>query len=102
MQKSSVSPQAREFAYQTIVDNVSLIDEEMLFQVNLLVSPQARQLKTDSYALETNVHFPTDLIRLRRRDALRKGLDMVEKLREVSEVKGWRKLKHLYRNTNLA
>ena len=32
----------------------------------------------------------------------RKELDMVEKLMEISELKGWRKLKHLYRNTNLA
>ena len=62
-----------EFAYQTIVDNVSLIDDDLLHQINLLVVEHGHnllqkkdeeinlQLKTDSYALETNVHFPTDL-----------------------------------------
>lgn len=43
-------------------------------------------LKSDSYALETNIHFPTDLNLLW--DSLRKGLDMVEKLMEISDVKG--------------
>jgi transposase, IS5 family len=92
-----------EFAYQTIVDNVSLIDDELLLQINKLVvahghnllkkkdEPIGLQLKTDSYVLETNVHFPTDLNLLY--DSLRKGLDMVKKLKEVSDIKGWRKLK---------
>ncbi len=43
--------------------------------------------------METNVHFPTDLNLLW--DSLRKCLDMIEKLLEVSEVKGWRKIKSL-------
>ncbi len=54
---------------------------------------QGLQLKTDSYVLETNVHFPTDLNLLY--DSLRKGLDMVEKLMEISQVKGFRKIKRL-------
>ena len=98
-----------EFAYQTIVDNVSLIDDELLHQINLLVVEHGHnllkkkdeeitlQLKTDSYALETNVHFPTDLNLLF--DSLRKGLDMVEKLMEISQLKGWRKIKHLRSTT---
>jgi hypothetical protein len=53
------------------------------------------QLKTDSYVLETNVHFPTDLNLLW--DSLRKGLDTVEDLMEISSLKGWRKIKHLRR-----
>ncbi len=95
----------REFAYQTIVDNVSLIDDDLLAQINLLVVEQGHnllkkkeetislQLKTDSYALETNVHFPTDLNLLY--DSLRKALDMVKKLKEVSDIKGWRKIKRI-------
>jgi len=39
------------------------------------------------------VHFPTDL-------NLRKGLDMVEKLKKISELKGWRKIKHLRSTTS--
>ncbi len=101
------------FAYQTIVDNVSLIDEELLHQINLMVVEEGHhllkkkeeerslQLKTDSYVLETNVHFPTDLNLLW--DSLRKGLDVVEKLMKLSaadkRLKGWRKIKQLHSST---
>lgn len=47
--------------------------------------------------LETNIHFPTDLNLLW--DSLRKGFDMVQKLMEISDVKGWRKIKHLRSRT---
>lgn len=91
-----------EFAYQTILDNVSLIDEALLHEINLLVvdaghklvkkkEDEALKLKTDSYAVETNVHFPTDLNLLW--DSLRKCLDMIEKLLEITDIKGWRKIK---------
>jgi hypothetical protein len=98
-----------EFSYQTIVDNVALIDDELLHKINLMVVEHGHnllkkkeeetslQLKTDSYALETNVHFPTDLNLLH--DSLRKGLDIVEKLMEISEVSGWRKIKHIRSST---
>lgn len=93
-----------EFAYQTILDNVSLIDEALLQEINLLVTEaghklvkkkddEALRLKTDSYAAETNIHFPTDLNLLW--DSTRKCLDMIEKLLEITEIKGWRKIKHL-------
>ena len=98
----------KEFCYQTIVDNVSLIDEQLLHDINSLVTShgqnllkkkedEALQLKTDSYVLQTNVHFPTDLNLLW--DALRKGLDTVEKLQQQSNLEGWRKLKLIRRNT---
>jgi len=93
-----------EFNHQTIIDNVSLIDEELLHQINELVvdaghklvkkkEDECMVLKTDSYVLETNVHFPTDLNLLW--DSLRKCLDMVEKLNKISSIKGWRKIKSL-------
>src|SRR5215210_4287812 len=50
-------------------------------------------LKTDSYALETNVHFPTDLNLLW--DSLPKCLDRIEKLQEITPLKGWRKIKNI-------
>lgn len=43
------------------------------------------------------MHFPTDLNLLF--DSLRKGFDIVEKLMEISQVKGWRKIKHLRSST---
>jgi IS5 family transposase len=50
-------------------------------------------LKTDNYAVKTNVHFPTDLNLLW--DSLRKCLDTVEKLQALTPVKGWRKIKYI-------
>lgn len=93
-----------EFHYQSILDNVSLIDETLLHQINLLVADAGHklikkkedegfQLKTDSYALEANVHFPTDLNLLW--DSLRKCLDMIEKLQAITSLKGWRKIKNI-------
>ncbi|MGV1080901.1 MAG: ISNCY family transposase [Candidatus Nanopelagicales bacterium] len=93
-----------EFNYQTILDNVSLIDEDLLWQINLLVVEaghkllkkkvdETLQLKTDSYAVETNVHFPTDLNMMW--DSGRKCLDMVKDLREIANIKGWRKIKNI-------
>ncbi len=93
-----------EFAHRNIVDNVALIDEHLLSDINLLVvqhgqyllkkkEDESLRLKTDSYALETNIHFPTDLNLLW--DSLRKGLDIVNKLRSQSNLKGWRKVMDL-------
>lgn len=94
----------REFHYQTIVDNVSLIDEELLTRINELVvkhghdllkkkEDEVLRLKTDSFVLKTDVHFPTDLNLLW--DSVRKCLDTVEKLRDRLPVKGMRKLKYI-------
>ncbi len=60
------------FSYLTIVLNVSLIYSHPLPERHLLVVELAHNLlkkngeeglylKTDSYALQTNIHFPTDL-----------------------------------------
>src|SRR4028118_1596644 len=42
---------------------------------------------------ETNVHFPTDLHLLW--DSLRKCLDTIGKLQEITPLKGWRKIKNV-------
>ena len=105
-----------EFNYQSILDNVSLLDEAVLREINQIVvatghqllkkkEDQALSLKTDSYVLETNIHFPTDLNLLW--DSSRKCLDMIEKLKLLTRLKGWRKtghnrstLKSLFRRTS--
>lgn len=97
-----------EFSYQTLLDNVSLINEDLLWQINLLVidaghkllkkkENEVLKLKTDSYAVETDVHFPTDLNLLW--DSCRKCLDMVKKLQDISSgsLEGWRKIKRIYK-----
>ncbi|CAN5440205.1 hypothetical protein BH11BAC3_BH11BAC3_47760 [soil metagenome] len=50
-------------------------------------------MKADSYALETNVHFPTDLNLLW--DSLRKCLDAIEKLQDITSLNGWQKIKNI-------
>lgn len=100
---SSFYDEKIEFNYQNILDNVSLLDAKLLEDINDIVVEAGEQLlkkkeeniklKTDSYALETNVHFPTDLNLLW--DSLRKCFDAVKELREHTDLKGWRKIKHL-------
>jgi hypothetical protein len=92
------------FNYQSIIDNVLLIDEKLLYDINQLVveagqkllkkkEDEGLRLKTDSFVVETNVHFPTDINLLW--DSVRKCLDMVEKLNKLKKMKGWRKIKSL-------
>lgn len=50
----------------------------------------ALKLKTDSFVVESNVHFPTDYNLLW--DSARKSIDMITKLQEKHNLPGWRKL----------
>ena len=97
-----------EFEYQNIVDNVSLLDDETVRELNQVIvefghevfkkkEEAALRLKTDSFVVESNVHFPTDYSLLW--DSARKCLDMVDKFRKKypAEVTGWRKMGDWYR-----
>jgi hypothetical protein len=98
--------EAKEFGHQTLRDNVALLDNELLQQINACIAAAGREvfakkggapvaaleLKVDSYVLETDVHFPTDLNLLW--DAGRKCVDLVEKFRRCGcALPGWRKAK---------
>jgi transposase, IS5 family len=99
--------EAKVFAHQTLRDNVALLDETLLQEINARVAAAGREvfakkggapvaaleLKTDTYVLETDVHFPTDLNLLW--DAGRKCVDLIEKYRDQLgyELPGWRKAK---------
>jgi IS5 family transposase len=93
--------EGKTYGLQTLKDNVSLLDEETVNQVNTMVVEAAHQfvlkknetlrIKSDTYVLETNVHFPTDLSLLW--DACRKGIDTMDYCREHYGLKGWRKSK---------
>lgn len=99
--------EAKEFARQTLRDNVALVDAELLQEINRLVAAAGREVfakkagapaaalevKVDTYVLETDVHFPTDLNLLW--DAGRKCVDLVEKCRDRLgyRLPGWRKAK---------
>jgi hypothetical protein len=97
---------AKVFGHQTLRDNVALLDEELLQQINARIAAAGREvfakkagaplaaleLKVDSYVVETDVHFPTDLNLLW--DAGRKCVDLIEGFRASGyELPGWRKAK---------
>jgi hypothetical protein len=93
------------FEYQNIYDNVSKLSDAMLEEINdLIVSFGHKEvfkkkettplrLKTDSFVVESNVHFPTDYNLLW--DCVRKSLDTVRIfLKKYPYIKGWRKIKN--------
>ena len=92
-----------EFEYQNIYDNVSLLSDELVSEINDVILDfghrevfkkkgiTALHLKSDSFVVESNVHFPTDYNLLW--DSARKCLDTVSKfLKKYKGVKGWRKI----------
>ena len=95
--------EGKYYPLQTIKDNVCLLSEEMLGEINGAVVKAGHSLKkngggedielevkTDSYAVEKNVHFPTDLNLLW--DCCRKCIDIVVLiLGQGSLLTGWRK-----------
>lgn len=99
--------EAKAFHHQTLRDNVALLDEELLREINARVAAAGREvfakkggaaleplaIKVDTYVLETDVHFPTDLNLLW--DAGRKCVDLIEKYRDQFgyQLPGWRKAK---------
>lgn len=91
-----------ELDYQNIVDNVKLLTDEMLVEINAVIvqmghdvfkkkEEEALRLKTDSFVVESNVHFPTDYNLLW--DSVRKISDEINKLNSNHNLEGWRKLK---------
>ncbi len=96
-----------KFERQTMIDNISLLDDETVQELNQVIvefghgvfkKKEADPLccKTDSFVVESNVHFPTDYNLLW--DSARKCLDMVDKfLKKYPEVLGWRKKGNWYR-----
>jgi hypothetical protein len=92
-----------EFKYQNIYDNVGLLTDEILSEINQIIvefghkevfkkkDETPLRLKTDSFVVESNVHFPTDYNLLW--DCMRKCLDAIEKfLKKHESISGWRKL----------
>jgi len=93
------------FEYQNIYDNVSKLSDAMLVELNDLIvdfghrevfkkkETTTLHLKTDSFVVESNVHFPTDYNLLW--DCSRKCLDTVSYfLKKYPQIEGWRKIKN--------
>jgi transposase, IS5 family len=85
---------------QTLKDNVRLLTEEMLEEINTLVvhaghtfikkkeNDTALHARCDSFVVETDVEFPTDIGLLH--DAVRKILKLTSALCSEFGIKGWR------------
>lgn len=97
-----------EFEYQNILDNVSLLDDETVRKLNEVVvemghgvfkkkEVETLLLKTDSFVVESDVHFPTDYNLLW--DSGRKCMDIIGKfIKKYNHINGWRKIGLWYRN----
>jgi transposase, IS5 family len=92
-----------ELEYQNIYDNVSSLSEELLKEINQVVldfghkevfkkkAKGALHLKSDSFVVESNVHFPTDYNLLW--DCSRKCLNAISwYIDKYDSIQGWRKL----------
>ena len=94
-----------EFSYQNIYDNITMLSDELVAEINVIVlefghkevfkkkESTALRLKTDSFVVESNVHFPTDYNLLW--DSTRKCLDTVSIfLEKYKELDRWRKIEN--------
>jgi hypothetical protein len=94
----------QQFEYQQILDNAQLLDDQTVRRINEVIAEmghevfkkkeeEALRLKTDSFVVESNVHFPTDYNLLW--DCGRKCLDIIDNfLNKYPEIEGWRKIKN--------
>lgn len=96
----------KQYEYQNIYDNVGLLDDEVLAAINAVIveaghevfkkkEHTALRLKTDSYVVETDTHFPTDYNLLW--DCARKCISLSAKLSDKQQISGWRKAKNWHR-----
>ena len=93
-------PVIQDYGLQTIKDNVQLLTEELIDEINTLVfnaghtivkkkEEEKLRISVDTYVLETNVHFPTDLNLLW--DSIRKVISIILFFSNNYKLKGWRK-----------
>jgi len=92
-----------QYGYQTLIDNVSLLTPALLDKINQIVVSAGHDLvkkkageplrgRCDSFAVETNVHFPTDINLLY--DAMRKVVTLTAQLCDGHGFSDWRQ--HAY------
>lgn len=94
----------KQYEYQNIYDNVTLLDDQALKQINEAIveaghgvfkkkEQEALRIKVDSFVVESNVHFPTDYNLLW--DSGRKCLDSIGHIiGNNPSLAGWRKIKN--------
>jgi IS5 family transposase len=91
---------------QTLCDNIRWFTPEILERINKVVVEEGLRVagiakdapltaRCDSFVVETDVHFPTDINLLW--DAARKVLTLTHRLSEETGIDGWRQAPHLLR-----
>jgi IS5 family transposase len=95
----------QRYALQTLKDNVSLLDPQHLDQINQVVVKTGHKLlgydqlqlkgRCDSFVLETDVHYPTDINLLW--DAIRKIITLTGAACDAQGVTEWRQSKYILR-----
>ncbi len=92
----------QHYGLQTIKDNVKLLSSDLIDEINTLVietgyslvkkkEDEKLRIIVDTHALESNVHFPTDLNLLW--DSIRKVIDISIFISTNYNLSGWRKEK---------
>jgi hypothetical protein len=92
-----------EYKLQTLKDNVALLTPELLDKINTVVvkaghsvvkknEEEELQGRCDSFVVETDVHYPTDINLLF--DAMRKIITLIATLCTFCGLSGWRQSKH--------
>jgi transposase, IS5 family len=98
------------YHFQTLKDNVSLLTPELLDEINQLIIGAGHDLvkkkggealrgRCDSFVVETDVHFPTDINLLY--DAMRKVITLTAQWCERREASDWRQHKYNLRHVKL-
>jgi len=92
------------YARQTLNDNLRWFTPELLDRISRITVNEGREClgfnaeeplhgRCDSFVVETDVHFPTDINLLW--DAARKTLKLTHRLCELTNTAGWRQTTHL-------
>lgn len=92
-----------EYKLQTLKDNVHLLTPEIVEKINQVVVRAGHSLvkkkedeklngRCDSFVVETDVHYPTDISLLF--DAMRKVISLTATLCTICGLTGWRQSSH--------
>jgi hypothetical protein len=90
-----------DFDWRRIHDNVCLLKPTTVEKISHLVvseghrlQPEAtKQVRADSFVIETNIHYPTESTLIR--DGIRKVLELCLSLGDTLQLDGWRQSAHL-------
>jgi len=97
----------QSYGLQTLKDNISLLTPELLGEINQVVVSAGHKLiskigedvvlkgRCDSFVVETDVHYPTDINLLL--DAIRKIVFLTARLCEDLGISEWRQYRHVFK-----